>query len=89
MKYQIEKLLLYNDFFIEFSYMNHWFYTIVSLSNIQKRHRADQEINYREVQVLRDGNWQIIRWTEVVVGDIVKVVNDQFFPADLVLLSSR
>ena len=39
--------------------------------------------------VLRDRDWNIIPWKKVVVGDIVKVVNRQFFPADLVLLASR
>jgi len=41
------------------------------------------------VSVLRHGNWQLLQWTEVVIGDIVKVVGGNFFPADLVLLSSR
>ena len=41
------------------------------------------------VSVLRNGNWQSLPWTDVVVGDIVKVVSGHFFPADLVLLSSR
>ena len=39
--------------------------------------------------VLRDGNWQTLKWTEITVGDIIKITNGQFFPADLVLLSSR
>ena len=41
------------------------------------------------ISVLRDGNWQILQWTEVMVGDLVKITNGQFFPADIVLLSSR
>jgi len=41
------------------------------------------------VSVLRRGNWQSLPWTDVVVGDIVKVLGGNFFPADLVLLSSR
>jgi len=41
------------------------------------------------VLVLRDRDWNDIPWKKVVVGDIVKVVNRQFFPADLVLLASR
>ncbi|XP_060084293.1 phospholipid-transporting ATPase IA-like [Ylistrum balloti] len=53
-----------------------------------KRHRQDDAVNNREVQVLRDGTWQRLLWTQVVVGDLVKVVSGQFFPADLVLLSS-
>ena len=39
--------------------------------------------------VLRDRDWNDIPWKKVVVGDIVKVVNRHFFPADLVLLASR
>ncbi|KNC84425.1 hypothetical protein SARC_03353 [Sphaeroforma arctica JP610] len=53
-----------------------------------KRHRSDREVNDRLVRVLRQGTFQTIRWTEVQVGDIVRVVHDQYFPADLVLLSS-
>ena len=32
--------------------------------------------------------WEKKAWKEVVVGDIVKVDNDKFFPSDLVLISS-
>ncbi|XP_050297627.1 probable phospholipid-transporting ATPase IA isoform X3 [Anthonomus grandis grandis] len=53
-----------------------------------KRHRADDETNHRKVEVLRGDVWINIRWMDVVVGDIVKVTNNNFFPADLVLLSS-
>ncbi|KAK9305516.1 hypothetical protein QLX08_003517 [Tetragonisca angustula] len=53
-----------------------------------KRHRADDEINMREVEVLRDGHWQWIQWRNIAVGDVVKVHNNNFFPADLILLSS-
>ncbi|XP_047480073.1 probable phospholipid-transporting ATPase IA isoform X2 [Penaeus chinensis] len=53
-----------------------------------KRHRADDEINKREIEVLRDGQWQWIKWRHVQVGDIVKVHNNKFFPADLIILAS-
>lgn len=53
-----------------------------------KRHKADDEVNRRRVLVLRDGNWRQLKWTEVLVGDILKITINQFFPADLVLLSS-
>ncbi|XP_048511424.1 probable phospholipid-transporting ATPase IA isoform X3 [Athalia rosae] len=53
-----------------------------------KRHRADDEINEREVEVLRSGRWQWVQWHAVTVGDLVKVHNNKFFPADLILLSS-
>jgi len=41
------------------------------------------------VTVLRHGNWSSVPWADVKVGDFVKVTSSQFFPADLVLLSSR
>lgn len=53
-----------------------------------KRHRADDEINHREIETLQGGQWRWIKWKELSVGDIVKVQNNTFFPADLVLLSS-
>jgi len=39
--------------------------------------------------VLHDHEWKELQWRNVVVGDIVKVIDQQFFPADLLLLSSR
>ncbi|XP_014674713.1 PREDICTED: probable phospholipid-transporting ATPase IA [Priapulus caudatus] len=53
-----------------------------------KRHKADDGVNKRRVHVLRHGDWRLLKWTEVGVGDIVKIMNGQFFPADLILLSS-
>ncbi|KAK7870454.1 hypothetical protein R5R35_000733 [Gryllus longicercus] len=53
-----------------------------------KRHRADNEINQRQVEVLREGHWLWMQWKLVVVGDIVKVQNDKFFPADLMVIST-
>ncbi|XP_076825028.1 putative phospholipid-transporting ATPase IA isoform X3 [Clavelina lepadiformis] len=53
-----------------------------------KRHRADDAVNNRLIEVFREGKFTELRWTQVIVGDIVKVVNGNFFPGDLVLLSS-
>ena len=52
------------------------------------RHRADDEVNNRKVKVIREGTFMTLKWTQVRVGDIVRVIDNQFFPADLVLLSS-
>ncbi|KOB69935.1 putative phospholipid-transporting ATPase IA [Operophtera brumata] len=54
-----------------------------------KRHRADDETNGRKVEVLREEKWVEIRWDKLQIGDICKVIHDQFFPADLILLASR
>ncbi|GFY73021.1 phospholipid-transporting ATPase IA [Trichonephila inaurata madagascariensis] len=67
---------------------------ILSISAIKeiaediKRHLADDSVNKAEVLGLRNGVWTQIRWTDVVVGDILKITSGHFFPADLVLLSS-
>ena len=53
-----------------------------------KRHRADDEINHREIETVQNGQWAKIMWKNLGVGDIVKVQNNDFFPADLVQLSS-
>lgn len=53
-----------------------------------KRHRQDDITNNRKVEVIREGQFQVIRWTQVIVGDLVKVSNGEFFPADLILVSS-
>lgn len=58
------------------------------LSSKQKRHRADDEINNREIDCLQNGQWSNVKWKNLAVGDIVKVLNNNFFPADLVQLSS-
>lgn len=54
-----------------------------------KRHRADDKTNNSAVEVLDDsGNWKTKPWKELKVGEVVRVVNGQFFPSDLVLLAS-
>jgi phospholipid-transporting ATPase len=53
-----------------------------------KRHRQDAEVNARLVKVLRGQVFVDIPWKEVQVGDIVRIENGNFFPADLVILSS-
>ncbi|XP_048228704.1 putative phospholipid-transporting ATPase 9 [Ricinus communis] len=54
-----------------------------------KRKQQDIEMNNRKVKVHRgDGVFKHTEWKNLRVGDIVKVEKDQFFPADLLLLSS-
>ncbi|PWN51558.1 putative P-type ATPase [Violaceomyces palustris] len=55
-----------------------------------KRHQSDSELNARLAQVLDPGSgtFEDRRWRHIRVGDIVRVENNEFFPADLVLLSS-
>lgn len=55
-----------------------------------KRHKQDKEINNRAVEVLdpASGKLEARRWADVRVGNIVRVAKDDFFPADLLLLST-
>ncbi|KAI8910338.1 hypothetical protein EDD86DRAFT_205155 [Gorgonomyces haynaldii] len=58
------------------------------LAEDRKRHRQDYEINHRKTKVLSGSQFVDRQWREVQVGDIVRVENSEYFPADLVILSS-
>ncbi|XP_071751591.2 phospholipid-transporting ATPase ID [Centroberyx gerrardi] len=52
------------------------------------RHKSDKQVNNRRVDVLIDGELRSEKWMNVQVGDIIKLENNQFVTADLLLLSS-
>ena len=53
-----------------------------------KRYRQDGEVNSRQGKVLKGQSFVAVEWRHVQVGDILRIENGEFFPADLVLLSS-
>ncbi|XP_064979061.1 phospholipid-transporting ATPase 3-like isoform X2 [Musa acuminata AAA Group] len=53
-----------------------------------KRLQNDNSINNTAVDVLQGPNWESVPWRKLQVGDIVRVKQDGFFPADLVFLAS-
>ncbi|PKA61390.1 Phospholipid-transporting ATPase 3 [Apostasia shenzhenica] len=53
-----------------------------------KRLQSDMAINNTPVEVLQDQRWETIPWKKLQVGDIVRVKQDSFFPADLLFLAS-
>ncbi|CAI9763197.1 unnamed protein product [Fraxinus pennsylvanica] len=54
-----------------------------------RRMKKDIEANNRKVKVYgRNHNFEETRWKKLQVGDLVKVDKDEYFPADLFLLSS-
>ncbi|XP_020276843.1 phospholipid-transporting ATPase 3 isoform X2 [Asparagus officinalis] len=53
-----------------------------------KRLQNDKAINSSPVDVLQDHNWESVPWKKLQVGDIVRVKQDGFFPADLLFLAS-
>ncbi|XP_053181068.1 phospholipid-transporting ATPase ID-like [Scomber japonicus] len=77
-----------------------WFTTVVPLLLVLtvtaakdatddiNRHRSDNQVNNRKVKVLIDRKLRSEKWMEVQVGDIIKLENNQFVTADLLLLSS-
>ncbi|KAM8744213.1 phospholipid-transporting ATPase ID [Acanthopagrus schlegelii] len=52
------------------------------------RHKSDKQVNNRMVDVLIDGQLKKEKWMNVQVGDIIKLENNEFVTADLLLLSS-
>ncbi|XP_054843021.1 phospholipid-transporting ATPase ID-like isoform X3 [Eublepharis macularius] len=77
-----------------------WFTTVVPLVLVLavsavkdaiddcNRHKSDKQVNNRPVQVLLNGRLKADRWLNVEVGDIIKLENNDFVTADLLLLSS-
>ncbi|XP_051896651.1 phospholipid-transporting ATPase ID isoform X2 [Pristis pectinata] len=77
-----------------------WFTTIVPLVLVLTitavkdatddffRYKSDNQVNNRQSQVLIDGKLQNEKWMNVRVGDVIKLENNQFVAADILLLSS-
>ncbi|XP_042351750.1 probable phospholipid-transporting ATPase IM [Plectropomus leopardus] len=77
-----------------------WFTTIVPLvlvlvitavkdaTDDYFRHKSDQQVNNRQSQVLIRGSLQNEKWMNIRVGDIIKLENNQFVAADILLLCS-
>ncbi|XWS34910.1 hypothetical protein CRYUN_Cryun21dG0077800 [Craigia yunnanensis] len=53
-----------------------------------KRFQNDMAINNTLIEVLQDQRWESIPWKKLQVGDIIRVKQDGFFPADILLLAS-
>jgi len=53
------------------------------------RHRTDRTVNNRKSQVLRKGYLVEEKWHRVQVGDVIRMENNSFIAADILLLSSH
>ncbi|EJT96701.1 calcium transporting ATPase [Dacryopinax primogenitus] len=53
-----------------------------------KRHQQDNDLNSRKAKVLHGTAFRDVAWKAIRVGDIVRLENDEFIPADMLLLSS-
>lgn len=54
----------------------------------QQRHVSDSQVNNRKSKTLRNGKLVEEKWSDVQVGDVIRMENNQFVAADLLLLSS-
>lgn len=54
----------------------------------QQRHMSDSQVNNRKSQTVRNGKLVQERWSAVQVGDIIRMDNNQFVAADILLLTS-
>ncbi|KAI5287899.1 hypothetical protein KEM54_005638, partial [Ascosphaera aggregata] len=53
-----------------------------------KRRVSDRGLNHSRARILRGSTFEETKWTNVKVGDILRVESEEPFPADLVLLAS-
>ncbi|KAG5672680.1 hypothetical protein PVAND_002791 [Polypedilum vanderplanki] len=53
-----------------------------------QRHTSDSQVNNRISKCLRNGKLVNEKWSGVQVGDIIRMENDQFVAADILLLTS-
>ncbi|XP_070599782.1 phospholipid-transporting ATPase ID-like isoform X4 [Erythrolamprus reginae] len=77
-----------------------WFTTVVPLVLVLtvsavkdamddvNRHANDKQVNHRPVKVLMNGSLKEDLWLNVEVGDIIKLENNNFVTADVLLLCS-
>lgn len=53
------------------------------------RGSSDREINARaSLKMNTSGGWDPVPWKDLKVGDVVKILNNEFFPADIITLAS-
>ena len=53
-----------------------------------KRYKSDQEENNKETRIIRNGQEARIMLKDVLVGDLIMVKRDEYFPADMLLIAS-
>lgn len=53
-----------------------------------KRKRSDNEENNRKIKVLENGQFVQKTWRDLRVGNIVKISDNEYFPADLLLIQT-
>jgi len=60
----------------------------ISRISFQQRHLSDSQVNNRKSKTLHNGKLVEAKWSEVQVGDVIRLDNNQFVAADTLLLST-
>ncbi|XP_034487258.1 probable phospholipid-transporting ATPase IM [Drosophila innubila] len=53
-----------------------------------QRHLSDSQVNNRKSKTLRNGKLIEAKWSDVQVGDVIRLDNNQFVAADILLLTT-
>lgn len=56
-----------------------------------KRYQADLETNSKKTKryVQEKDEWEVdVEWKDLKVGDIIRIEDEQYFPADVIVLTS-
>jgi phospholipid-transporting ATPase len=67
---------------------------VVSISMLKdffedyKRHKSDREENTKQVQKLAQGGFSAATWEALYCGDVVQVQQNEYIPADLIVIGS-
>ena len=54
-----------------------------------RRHKFDNQLNSEPVQKYQDNQWKLVPSGKLMIGDIILVNENQFLPADIVILDSN
>ena len=53
-----------------------------------KRHKSDHEENCKKAHLITNNGPKLIKWQEIAVGDIIQVKENEYFPADILILQT-
>ncbi|PAV88963.1 hypothetical protein WR25_22769 [Diploscapter pachys] len=74
------------NLFEQFSRIANFYFLCLLI--LQQRHVSDRKVNGRKSYVVKGGHLKEEEWSNVRVGDTIRMVSNQFVAADLLLLST-
>ena len=58
------------------------------MKQTNKKKKKKKKVNKKKTKRLQGVNFVEIEWQHIEVGDILRIENNEFFPADLILIAS-